>query len=282
MNVARVVTINLWGDHAPLEARLDACAAGLDALSPDVVLAQEVRRGTGLPLTAEALAGRLGPTWHASFGAATVGPAGTWGPGSGAGEEGLAVLSPHPVTGAHVAELPEARHLDRRVLLSAHVDVRGTPLVVHTTHLHYRLGDGPAREKQVVGVDAAARAYAAGAGGANVVQVIGGDFNAAPETDEIRFMVGWHTLEGRRGTWQDAFARAHPGTPGWTWASRNPSTDWLAQLWRDRRIDYLFVSPEQRGGIGRVTAARVVLDAPDARGVWPSDHFGVLAEIVIG
>jgi endonuclease/exonuclease/phosphatase family metal-dependent hydrolase len=116
------------------------------------------------------------------------------------------------------------------------------------------------------------------------VHVIGGDFNAAPETDEIRFMVGWHTLAGHRASWQDAYARLHPGAgePGWTWASRNPSTDWLAQLWRDRRIDYLFVSPEQRGAVGKVLAARVVLDAPDARGVWPSDHFGVLAEVALG
>jgi endonuclease/exonuclease/phosphatase family metal-dependent hydrolase len=159
--------------------------------------------------------------------------------------------------------------------------VRGAALAVHTTHLHYRLGDGVAREKQVVAVDAAARAYTAA--GDKAVHVIGGDFNAAPETDEIRFMVGWHTLEGRRATWQDAYARAHPdGAPGWTWASRNPSTDWMPQLWRDRRIDYLFVSPEQKGGLGRVIASRVVLDTPDARGVWPSDHFGVLAEIVVG
>jgi endonuclease/exonuclease/phosphatase family metal-dependent hydrolase len=281
MNVARIVTLNLWGDREPLEARLDACAAGLAALAPDVVLVQEVRHDENLPITADTLARKLGAGWKAGFGCATSAPAGTWGAGSSAGEEGLAVLSKHPTSDLLVTELPEARPLDRRILLSARVEVRGAPLAVHTTHLHYRLGDGVAREKQVVAVDAAARAYAAA--GAHAVHVLGGDFNAAPETDEIRFMVGWHTLEGRRATWQDAYARAHPdGAPGWTWASRNPSTDWMPQLWRDRRIDYLFVSPEQKGGPGRVIASRVVLDAPDARGVWPSDHFGVLAEVVVG
>jgi endonuclease/exonuclease/phosphatase family metal-dependent hydrolase len=281
MNVARIVTINLWGDREPLEARLEACAAGLAAIAPDVVLCQEVRRGEHLPLTADLLAAKLGAGWKAWFGSATSGPPGTWGIGSGEGEEGLAVVTKHPVSHVHVTELPEARPLDRRILLSARVDVRGAAVAVHTTHLHYRLGDGLAREKQVLGVDAAAWAYVAA--GTNAVHVIGGDFNAAPETDEIRFMVGWHTLSGKRGLWQDAYARAHPeGAPGWTWASRNPSTEWLAQLWRDRRIDYLFVSPEQKGGLGRVIASRVVLDAPDARGIWPSDHFGVLAEIVVG
>ena len=279
MKLARVVTINLWGDHVPLAARLDAAAAALAALAPDVVLAQEIRRGDGLPLTADTLAARLGPGWHAHFGVATEGPAGTWGPGSGAGAEGLAILARHPVHDVKTVELPEARPLDRRVLHSATVDVGGTPLHVHTTHLHWRLTDGVAREKQVAAVDAVARAYAAGS---KAPHVIGGDFNAAPETDEIRFMVGWHTLEGRRAVWQDAFARMHPGVPGWTWASRNPATDGFGHLARDRRIDFLFVSPEQRSGAGKILAARVVLDAPDARGVWPSDHFGVLADVTIG
>ncbi len=279
MNVARVLTINLWGDHAPLDARLDALAEQVGALQPDVVLAQEVRRGDGLPLTAAVLTARLGSAWTAEFQPATIGPAGTWGPGSSAGEEGLAVLSPHPITEVRAAELPDVRHMDRRILMSARVDVRGVPIYVHTTHLHWRLADGIARERQVVAADEAARAFAPGAPG---VHVLGGDFNAAPETDEIRFLVGWHTLEGKRTVWQDAFARAQPGVPGWTWSATNPSTDWIAHLARDRRIDYLFVSPEQRGGLGRVRSARVVLDAADARGVWPSDHFGVLAEIVIG
>ena len=41
----RVVTLNLWGDHAPLSRRLDVAARGLSALAPDVILLQEVRVG---------------------------------------------------------------------------------------------------------------------------------------------------------------------------------------------------------------------------------------------
>src|SRR5258705_7333821 len=128
--IARVATINLWGDREPLAARLDAVAAGLAELAPDVVLLQEVRRGDGLPLTCDALATRLGPTWNAAFVTAVVGPAGTWGEGSSAGEEGLALLSPHPLANVHEHELPEVRPLDRRILMSATVDVRGAPLHV--------------------------------------------------------------------------------------------------------------------------------------------------------
>jgi endonuclease/exonuclease/phosphatase family metal-dependent hydrolase len=245
-----------------------------------VILCQEVRQGDGLPNTAEALAVRLGAytgaPWRSSFGSAVVGPPGTWGQGTGAGEEGLAILTPHELGDPQVVELPEARPLDRRVLLSGRITMRGAYFAVHTTHLHWRLADGLAREKQVVAVDELARAYAG-----STVHVVGGDFNAAPENDEIRFLRGETTLAGRRAVWQDVW-RGQPD-PGFTWARKNPSTAWLAHLALDRRIDYLFVSPEQRSGHGKVLSAKVVLDAADARsGVFPSDHFGVLAEIVVG
>jgi endonuclease/exonuclease/phosphatase family metal-dependent hydrolase len=270
---ARVVTINMWGDRAPWPGRAHVAARQLLARVPDVILVQEARRGEGLPCTAETLATALGPEWTSHFGSATTGPAGTWGPGTGAGEEGLAILSRHPVDDLRVAELPEARSLDRRILLSARVDVAGHLLHVHTTHLHWRLGDGLAREQQVVAVDELARAFGQG------VHVIGGDFNAAPATDEIRFMRGETTLAGRRAVWQDAFLRVHPDAHGWTWASANPHTDWLAHLARDRRIDYLFVSPEQRGGAGQVLDCQVVLDQPGEEGLLASDHYGLIADI---
>jgi endonuclease/exonuclease/phosphatase family metal-dependent hydrolase len=134
-----------------------------------------------------------------------------------------------------------------------------------------------ARERQVVAVDAATRAIAER--DPKPLQVLGGDFNAAPDCDEIRFLRGRHTLEGRRTYWQDAFHTVAPDAPGWTWARRNPMTEHLAWLERDRRIDYLFVRQERRDTSGHVSAARVVLDEPAEDGTWPSDHFGVMADV---
>jgi endonuclease/exonuclease/phosphatase family metal-dependent hydrolase len=146
----------------------------------------------------------------------------------------------------------------------------------HTTHLHWRLTDGVAREKQVLAIDEAIRSLPG-----DDPHMLGGDFNAAPDTDEIRFLCGKHTLAGRRTHWQDAYAVASPSMTGWTWARRNPSTEWLAWLDRDRRIDYLFVSTERADGRARVHEARVVLDRAGEDGVYPSDHFGVLAEVQV-
>ena len=49
-----------------------------------------------------------------------------------------------------------------------------------------------------------------------------------------------------------------------------------------RRIDYVFLAPGQRAA-GRVVGSRVVLDQPGGPGRvrWPSDHYGVLAEIAL-
>jgi endonuclease/exonuclease/phosphatase family metal-dependent hydrolase len=271
----RFATLNLWGSREPLVRRLEVAADGLRALEPDVICLQEVRVGEGLPHTGETLAALLGSDWQTVFAAGTSGGPGTFGPGSTAGEEGVAILSRHPVRETRTVALPEARPDERRVLLSALIEGAG-PVWAHTTHLHYRLGDGLARERQVLAIDAAIRELPT-----EPVHVLGGDFNAAPDCDEIRFLCGRHTLDGRRTYWQDAFRVARPDERGWTWARRNPMTEHLAWLERDRRIDYLFVKPERRDGRGRVLDARVFLDAPADDGTWGSDHFGLMAEIEV-
>ena len=57
---------------------------------------------------------------------------------------------------------------------------------------------------------------------------------------------------------------------------RNPYA--RSALLPDRRIDYIFSGSPQRDGTGLVETCRVVCDDAEA-GVWPSDHFGVYAEL---
>jgi endonuclease/exonuclease/phosphatase family metal-dependent hydrolase len=108
-----------------------------------------------------------------------------------------------------------------------------------------------------------------------------GDFNAPPEADEIRFLRGLCSIAGRRVFYQDAFAAIHPGEDGFTWARKNPHVDRLRWLAPDRRIDYIFVGAERRDGRGRVRGCRIALDRPDADGCFPSDHFGLVADIQV-
>jgi len=104
-----------------------------------------------------------------------------------------------------------------------------------------------------------------------------GDFNAEPASDEIRFLHGLTSLGGtKRVFFQDAFQLAGDGSPGITFARRNPFAAPLREP--DRRIDYVFVHGRDERHRGEPVDARVCFDAP-FEGTYPSDHFGVVANL---
>ena len=275
----RAVTLNFWGTQAPLERRLDLATRQLAALAPDVVGMQEVRPldGKSGQTTADVLAERLG--LDRVYAVAVSWADDLLGPGIAAGEEGLAILSRFPVLEQRVTQLPQPRPTEARILLSARIGAPTGAIWFHTTHLHYRLDDGVAREEQVVAIDQVVRAL--GRDAADLPQILCGDFNAPPDADEIRFLRGLTTLAGRRTHFQDAWLRVRPADPGFTWSSENPQTRPLRSLDLDRRIDYVFVTTRRKDGRGTVREARLVLDERDGEGVCASDHYGVLAEVQI-
>lgn len=275
----RICTLNFWGTEAPLDRRLELAGRQLEALAVDVVAMQEVRPldGRSGTTTAAVLGERLG--LEVVYEVSTRWDDGAFGPGRPGGEEGLAILSRFPVLDRRVTPLPEPRPTERRILLSARVDSPAGPVWVHSTHLHYRLDDGLAREAQVVAIDEVVRSL--GRGADDLPQIVCGDFNAPPDADEIRFLRGLTTLAGRRTHFQDAWLRVSPEQAGITWSSENPHTRPLRSLDLDRRIDYVFVTTRRKDGRGTVVDARVVLDERDDDGVCASDHFGVLAEVQI-
>jgi len=264
--ILRCLTLNLWGAEPPLEARMAAVVQGLAELSPCVVALQEVREvPSRLPNQAESIAKAAG--YDHVFAAATP---------FGGGHEGLAILAREQILEHGHEELPHAGPEERRILLSARIRCGQGSVWVHTTHLNYRLAHGKQREDQVQAIETSIAARAT-----DSPQILMGDFNARPESDEIRWLRGQVTLGGRRTYFQDAWDRLHPGEPGWTWAAANPYTAKLAFLEPDRRIDYIFVTPMRGDGRGTIHSCEMVLREPGAGQVFASDHFGLLAEIQI-
>jgi endonuclease/exonuclease/phosphatase family metal-dependent hydrolase len=283
----RVITLNLWGTEPPLEARLALAVRQLRALAPDVVCLQEVRPldGRAGRTTADVVAEALGLTAHYAVAVA-------WGDGEHAGlpagEEGLAILA-RSIRDTRVLALPEARPADARILLSAQVDTAGGPIWIHTSHLHYRLDDGIAREHQVLAIDDAVRRL--GRDRDSPPQILCGDFNAIADSDEIRFLRGLTTLGGRRTHFQDAWLRRHrePAAgdgpaEGITWSSENRFTRPLRSLDLDRRIDYVFVTTRKKDGRGTVHDCRVVLTEREGLGeveICASVHYAVCADVQV-
>jgi len=283
----RVITLNLWGTEPPLDARLALAVRQLQALAPDVVCLQEVRPldGGAGRTTADVIAEALGMAAH--YEVAVAWQAGEHGAAE-AGQEGLAVIA-RTIRSTSVLALPEPRPGDARILLSASIDTAGGPIWVHTTHLHYRLDDGVAREHQVLAIDQAIRGF--GRDRDSAPQVLCGDFNATADSDEIRFLRGLTTLAGRRTHFQDAWLRLHrepgPGdgpADGITWSSENRFTRPLRSLDLDRRIDYVFVTTRKRDGRGTVHDCRVVMTERAGLGevaICASDHYGVCADVQV-
>ena len=86
-------------------------------------------------------------------------------------------------------------------------------------------------------------------------RVVMGDFNTVPESDELRWLTGQHTLGGRRVAYQDAWAAVRQDTLGYTWTRANDYTEKMHWLRRDRRLDYIFVTPVRRDRRATVRAA---------------------------
>ncbi|MEO0492555.1 MAG: endonuclease/exonuclease/phosphatase family protein [Actinomycetota bacterium] len=109
--------------------------------------------------------------------------------------------------------------------------------------------------------------------------ILCGDFNAEPDSDEIRFLCGLTPLGGVDTFHQDAWRVAGDGGGGFTNDWRNPMG--AALNIHRKRIDYVFVGDPfvRRDGGGRVLEAHVVLDEV-VEGVPLSDHLGVMAIVV--
>jgi endonuclease/exonuclease/phosphatase family metal-dependent hydrolase len=266
MQTIRVLTLNIWGEQPPLDPRMRGIIDGIRELKPDVVALQEVREIPGvLPNQAHTIASALAMEHHHAS-------ATPW----GGGVEGLALLSRFPIRERMVRQLPHASVDERRIVLGITVDTPVGAFSAFTTHLNYRLSHGNIREAQIVAGEALVAETAS-----ELPKVYMGDFNATPDSDEIRYLRGLHSIDGKRVYYQDAFERRHPTEAGYTWARANPFTERLRWLALDRRIDYIFLSAMRKDGRGVVQDCRIVLDRPDPDGHFPSDHFGLMADIQV-
>jgi len=259
----RIVTLNLWNGQRDAARRMEVLVPQLLALHPHVVALQEVLecpRGVQQGrLIAEALRAEY------RFGCVDAESEG--------GPIGNAIVSRLPIRGDTHISLPGPPG-DRRGAMRCELDTEVGRVAVVTTHLTWEL-DGPQhREKQVLALDEFARADP----GATPT-LLTGDFNCTPESLVHQFLTGRASLGGRGTYWRDSFQRRHPHSDGFTWSARNPYV--ARSVERNRRVDYIFVGPMQDDGPGAVLHARVVLDLPGADEVFPSDHFGVFAEIAL-
>jgi endonuclease/exonuclease/phosphatase family metal-dependent hydrolase len=271
----RVVTLNVWNRQGDPK-RTGLINLELRRLAPDLVSFQEVFKSpdhsqldelihdTGLHGTHQADVLRTVPPHADRFGGSAV-----------------ATRWPHRVEEVLDLRMSDANDVPWCSLaVTVPLPGEGDLLFIAAATL-WRLSAESARERQVVALtDLDARHRQP------LPTIIAGDFNATPDAASIRYLTGLQSLGGRSVKYHDAWEVAGEGQ-GDTWSIDNPNAQSeigriVRQPRHRRRVDYVFVGswdahPEANC---EVQAASLAFDLA-VDGIWPSDHFGVVADLEI-
>ena len=254
----RIVTWNVWGLYGPWREREAAIVATLQDAHPDVVVLAESWTKEGDSQCAR-LAGPLGLPHHAFSGI----PAEE----DQAALSGVAVLSRWPIRNQSALAFGGAR-----VQFAEVAGPRGPIQVFGLVMDAWWFDQSQPRQQAVRDL----LTYARQSQDTRTPLVICGDFNADPDSDEIRLLNGRTTAPAPGLSCYDAWEVAGSPGPGHTWSNDNP---WATQLlWPSRRIDYIFSATSRSGGAGHPRRTALLGTVP-VNGTYPSDHYGVLSDL---
>jgi endonuclease/exonuclease/phosphatase family metal-dependent hydrolase len=264
----RIATLNIWNKSGPWNERLPLIQSELGSLLPDVIGLQEVLR-LDSPGPENDQAGEIaeGLGYEQAFGPAT-----SYGGGLLFGN---ALLSRHPIKESNVYPLPGEESGETRSVLYALIATPHGEMPVFVTHLNWKLHHGAIRMRQVRFI--VERIFElCPVDEKRLPPVLMGDFNAEPESDEIRHLRGLGAFEGKTVYFADAWVCAGDGSYGATFDRRNR----FAALAHEppRRIDYIFVRGPDRKFRGEPLSTQLAFATPTGD-IWPSDHFGLVTEI---
>lgn len=252
----RLITWNVWARFGPWQQRQAALTEVLAGLDPDLVALQESwadedgHGGEGRSQAAE-LGERLGLA-HAKS----------------AGTSACAVLSRWPILRQEERLLPGGT-MPGTALLTEIDGPRGHIQLISTMIGSFRLDESEIRQQQVRSL----AGFAAEVMWRRAPTLVCGDFNAGPDSDEIRMLTGRAAPAAPGIVFYDAWEIAGDGSPGYTWSNANP---WAAPgLYPDRRFDYVFSAWPRPGGAGHPLRCEIIGTGTPP----PSDHYGLFAEL---
>ena len=262
---ARVLTWTMWWQFGPWRERQAAILSVLREQQPDIICLQEVWGQEGGLDQADWLGEELN-----MYVARTDGP---W--YEGGVSLGNAILSRWPIVQWQVHRLPDVTGAPsyRRAVFAQVETPHGRWWVV-STHLDYQFDASATRMAQCEALCALVDSLREDPDNENPI-IMCGDFNAVPDSDEIRMLTGRREPAIPGLVFTDLWEVAGEGS-GFTWRRDNPYID--NSTWPNRRLDYIFVSwprPRPLGNPENIWLAGV----EPTGGVMPSDHAAVVADI---
>jgi endonuclease/exonuclease/phosphatase family metal-dependent hydrolase len=278
VSTLRIATLNVWNKAGPWPQRLPLIRQELARLDPVVVGLQEVLRFAvnGLsefePSSHNCQATEIaeGLDYRVAYAEASDYSNGL--------KFGNALLSRYPIRESRTFVLPDAGSGESRCLLYAALETPYGVLPVFVTHLNWKLHHGSVRFLQVQAI--VERVFElAPLSAESLPPVLMGDFNADPDSDEIRYLRGLKVEAGKSVFFADAWHYAGDGSFGATFDRKNHH----ARLSHEppRRIDYVFVRGPDKLLRGEPVHTELAFAAPGPSGdVWPSDHFGLVTDLI--
>jgi endonuclease/exonuclease/phosphatase family metal-dependent hydrolase len=247
----RVVTWNVWGRYGEWERREKRLHEELVRVQPDVVGLVESWASDDTDQPA-AIASTLGYA-NSAFAAGSH------------KDSGLGLVSRWPITSHELRPLGEKKG----GVLCAQIEGPRGRIQLFVVALDWPLSASAVRQQQVrellqIVADTTTFEY---------ITVLCGDFNAHPDSDEMRMLLGKSAADR---VFYDAWEIAGDGTAGITWSNENP----LARIGKypDRRFDYVLSEWPRLGAAGHpVHCERLGVLPEDAEQI--SDHYGVLADL---
>lgn len=261
-STVRVVTWNVWGRYGDQWQRRQAGIEDtLRQAEPDVICLVESWRHDDTTQT-ELLADRLQLPHHCFVG--------EWQQEDWVSGTGL--VSRWPLSEPARRELRGGAGEGSGEAVFVVVDGERGPIQVFVAVLDYPLDASARRQAQVSELGG----FVADVSRRRFPTLVCGDFNAGPDSDELRMLTGGTATATPGLVFYDAWDMAGDRGPGWTWSNRNP----LARvgLYPDRRMDFILSAWPRAGGVGHPVRCELLGVRPEEQ-LQLSDHYGVLADL---
>jgi endonuclease/exonuclease/phosphatase family metal-dependent hydrolase len=261
-SAVRVATWNVWGRYGrDWQQRQVALEAALAEASPDVICLVESWRA-GESTQPGRIADRLSLPYHHFVG--------DWEQEDWV--SGIGLVCRWPMSEPRRRLLTSEAGAGEGQALHVTVDGDRGPIQLFTVTLDYPLHASAIRQGQVRHLVQ----FIEEVGSRRDPVIVCGDFNAGPDSDEIRMLTGRSAAASPGMVFYDSWELGGDGSPGYTWSNHNPLA--AISLYPDRRFDYVFSAWPRRGGAGHPLRCALL-------GVRPpgdpqiSDHYGLVAEL---
>ena len=240
----KIITLNTWGNSGPYEERWSFFLEELVTDKPDILCLQEVFSSALVEKVKKAF-----PYFNILS----------------AYEAGLVIMTRFPVVESQIVKYKTISQNERenRQAILAKLEIDGKQITIANTHLSWRPEDETIRYKQVKELLQALVNKAD-------TSLLAGDFN------DVRGSTAIEEIE--RAGYLNLCQLCHPDSKNVTWDNQNPFIQTHSVKFPDRQIDFLFLH-QKLITPNTIKSCNVILNHPNPNGIYPSDHYGILAEI---